>query len=123
MVQPKVSLKSSDEQEFSIDQNVAEQSVLLKNMLEDVEGAVEHAIPLPNVTGKVLQKVIDYCEKHVSTTELEEWDSEYINVDEDFLFEIILAANYLDIKPLLDLGCRTVANMLKGKTPEQIREM
>lgn len=28
----------------------------------------------------------------------------------------------MDIKPLLDLGCKTVANMIKGKTPEQIRE-
>lgn len=37
------------------------------------------------------------------------------------LFEIILAANYLDIKPLLDVGCKTVANMIKGKTVRHCR--
>lgn len=31
------------------------------------------------------------------------------------------AANYLDIKPLLDVGCKSVANMIKGKSAEEIR--
>ena len=38
------------------------------------------------------------------------------------LFELILAANYMDIKMLLDLSCAKVASMIKGKSPEEIRK-
>lgn len=38
------------------------------------------------------------------------------------LFELIKAANYLDIPELVEITCKTVANMIKGKSPEQIRD-
>jgi hypothetical protein len=34
-------------------------------------------------------------------SEISEWDQKFIAVDQEMLFEIILAANYLDIKGLL----------------------
>eukprot|EP01083_Nonionella_stella_P104749 300623_1 len=52
---------------------------------------------------------------------VQEWFAEFVNVEQSLLFELILAANYMDIKPLLDLTCATVASMIKGKTPEEIR--
>ncbi|KAJ3113597.1 hypothetical protein HDU96_003174 [Phlyctochytrium bullatum] len=141
----KVVLTSQDNRTFTVDKEVAERSMLLKNMLEDV-GDSEAPIPLPNVTGKILEKcnkqVIEYCIHHKDdppappeeekdafdtsrrrSDDIEEWDAQFIKVENEELFDIILAANYLDIKSLLDLGCKTVANMIKGKTPEQIREM
>ncbi len=33
-----------------------------------------------------------------------------------------MAANYLDIKSLLDLSCAKIATLIKGKTPEEIRK-
>tara|TARA_B100001248_G_scaffold260424_1_gene248584 strand:- start:652 stop:843 length:192 start_codon:yes stop_codon:yes gene_type:complete len=38
------------------------------------------------------------------------------------LFELILAANFIDLQPLLDLACAQVATQIKGKTPEEIRQ-
>merc|ERR1712169_45348 len=101
------------------------------------EEAMDEAIPIPNVNAAVLKKVIEWCQHHKhdppssneddsdsrkKTTDIEEWDQKFMQVDQEMLFEIILAANYLDIKALLDVGCKTVANMIKGKSPEEIRK-
>ena len=41
---------------------------------------------------------------------------------QEMLFKLLLAANYLNIKSLLQLTCAKVASLLKGKTPNQIRD-
>lgn len=43
-------------------------------------------------------------------------------LDQNVLFELVLAANYMDVKSLLDLTCAKVASMIKGKTTEEIRK-
>jgi S-phase kinase-associated protein 1 len=42
--------------------------------------------------------------KPKNSDDISEWDKEFMNVDQGTLYELILAANYLDMKPLLDLG-------------------
>ena len=44
-----------------------------------------------------------------------------MKVDNSTLFDLILAANYLNITQLLDLTCEKVAEMIKNKTAEEIR--
>ena len=46
-----------------------------------------------------------------------------IQDDKTRLFEIILAASFLDIKGLYELGCYIVANKMNKKTPAQIRQL
>ena len=52
---------------------------------------------------------------------VDEFDFNFTEIDLDMIFEIILASNYLDIKPLLELASAKVASILKGKTTEEIR--
>lgn len=52
---------------------------------------------------------------------VQDWYARFVAVEQETLFELILAANYMDVKPLLDLTCATVASMIKGKSPEEIR--
>ncbi|KAK1320092.1 SKP1-like protein 1A [Acorus calamus] len=127
----KVTLKSSDGEVFEVEETVALESQTIKHMIED--DCADNGIPLPNVTSKILSKVIEYCKKHVEVApktgedrtqeeELKAWDVDFVKVDQGTLFDLILAANYLNIKSLLDLTCQTVADMIKGKTPEEIRK-
>ncbi|KAK3224370.1 hypothetical protein Dsin_011395 [Dipteronia sinensis] len=129
----KIMLTSSDGESFEVDQVVAVLSQTINHMIED--DCANSGIPVPNVTGKILAKVIEYCKKHVefadktndrnnsatAADDLKAWDAEFVKVDQTTLFDLILAANYLNIKGLLDLTCQTVADMIKGKTPEEIR--
>jgi S-phase kinase-associated protein 1 len=130
-----VVLMSKDNTEFKVQFGIAMASETIKALSsfpeeeEDREEwcPPEAPIPLPPVEGAILQKVIEYCTYHHEHKEEKEdateaWDKEFAAVDDDTLFSLILAANYLDIKPLLDLTCKTVADYIKAcKTPQEIR--
>uniref|UniRef100_A0A6B2LMR6 Uncharacterized protein n=1 Tax=Arcella intermedia TaxID=1963864 RepID=A0A6B2LMR6_9EUKA len=121
---------------------IAQQSITIKNMMEDLNLGPDQsdvAIPLHNVKKDILEKVLDYCKRHYENpeekTDDKKKDLEISPADKEFtdslpktarphekLFELMLAANYLDIKPLLDLTCKTVAYLVVGKNPEEIRK-
>ncbi len=53
-------------------------------------------------------------------------DAEYIDKigeTRQQLYDLILAANYMDIKSLLHLGCAKVASLIKGQPLEKIKEI
>lgn len=42
-------------------------------------------------------------------------------MDNVTLLDLALAANYLDVKGLMDLSCKSLANLIRGKTPNEIK--
>ncbi|TLD03165.1 uncharacterized protein PgNI_12512 [Pyricularia grisea] len=134
----KVKLQSNGGQTIEVDRAIACRSRLIEDLIGDLgEDMVAHTpIPIPNVSEAVLRKVLEWCEHHRNdpalvsgenseswkTTDIDEWDQLFMQVDLQMLFEIILASNYLDIEQLLQVGCKTVANMIKGKSPDEIHK-
>ncbi|XP_073111310.1 SKP1-like protein 1A [Elaeis guineensis] len=126
----KIVLRSSDGEEFEVEVATARQSKMISNMIND--GCVEGSIPLFNVDARTLAKVIEYCRRHAGATrildeydnpneEIKSWDATYIDVHQTILYDILQAADYLEIKDLLDLACEQVANIIRGKHVEEIR--
>lgn len=73
------------------------------------------------IISPALDKVIEYC--HNTTKDLD-FELRYVDTIQDrhLLFELTMISHKLDIKPLLDICCKVIANKIKGKTVEQIRK-
>ena len=131
-------LQSSDGETFDVDVEIAKRFVTIETMLQalGMEENDKEIVRLPNINSAILRKVIQWATYHVDdppapddddnkekrTGDISSWDADFLKVDQETLFELILAATYLDIKGLLDVTCKTVANMIKGNTPEEIRK-
>eukprot|EP00697_Spironema_sp_BW2_P002296 gnl/Spiro4/13075_TR6933_c0_g1_i1.p1 gnl/Spiro4/13075_TR6933_c0_g1~~gnl/Spiro4/13075_TR6933_c0_g1_i1.p1 ORF type:complete len:186 (+),score=35.18 gnl/Spiro4/13075_TR6933_c0_g1_i1:56-559(+) len=124
-------LVSKTNEEFPVPEEIACRSITVKNFVEGVEADEKSPmIPLPNVESATLAQVIRYLTWHhehdqtATDSEKAKFDQEIVFVTDTMLgplFDLILAANYMDIRSLLELACGTVSGMVKGKTPEEIR--
>ncbi|VEU23312.1 DEKNAAC104439 [Brettanomyces naardenensis] len=109
-------------------------------------------IPVNNISSETLKMVLEWCEHYKDTqfpggeddgsapeesgnvggleqnerddklTPVDPWDRKFLNVDADTMQSIILAANFLDIKPLLNAACKLVAEMLRGRSAQEIMD-
>lgn len=118
----KVKLRSSDNGAFEVEREVIMQSGTIKGMIEDE--VADGEIPV-QVSSHILAKVVEWCKcmQHQDQNN-KEWEKKFdeeVSDDKDLHYGLIVAANYLDIPALLDRLCQLVADIIKGKTPEEIR--
>ena len=85
------------------------QSRVLTNMFADTNAEDDIPLPIDSVT---LAKIIQWM--NVPDDPEEPWDT---------LKAMAQAADFLDMPDFLDRTCRRMANELKGRKPEQIRQM
>ena len=126
-----------ENEKIEVDFDAVKKSPVLYSMIEDTNN--EGEIVIPNMRADILRKVIEFCEhyrntrakkitrplhrKNLTDNGVDPWDANLIafNNPED-LIDLIVAANFLDIEDLLELGCAKVAVLIKNKNVEEIRE-
>lgn len=64
-----------------------------------------------------------HSEDKTSEIDLDDWDVRFLEVNDGMLFDLIKASNYLNVESLLDLATQKVGDMMRWKTPEEIRMM
>ena len=131
-----ITLVSSDGEKFQVTEKAARRSQIIKGIIDDYPDDPE--VPLHNVKSTILQRIITYLENYrdAEPREIEKplpsnnfndcvdaWDFQFIDLEIELIFEIIFAANYMDIKPLLELASSKIASIIKGKSPEEIRKI
>jgi len=127
---------------FIVEIEHLKKAVIIKSMLDDLgigkDPTVEvddDVIPLPNLTEKCMEKLLEWCTYHKDDVdvpdtdgfnfkdEISDWDLDFLKMDDATLFDLILAANYLDIKGLLDITTTYVARIITDlRTPDDIRK-
>ena len=109
-------------------------SVIFRGIIDD--SGIEDPIPC-TISKPILDRVIVFLRHHKENTCPEiarplstgnfseivpQWFADYSEMEQDTLFEVIQAANYLDIQPLLKLLCAKVASIIFDMNNDQIKE-
>jgi len=122
-----ITLVSKEGFKFQMERRAAKMINVLKPLLNDEENEefplILKEFRLRLTETAVLEKVIEYCNYHSgliakTTGNIEtDWDTTFlegiIGESRTMLFDLLRAANYLDIKSLLDLTCVKVASMIQ----------
>lgn len=141
-----VRLAASDGELFTVPVRVARLSKLVSGMIPALDDDCEEGaaaeeiddIPLPNVSSRQLSRVLEFCAMHVEKepmTEIERpltsndltrlvqpWYASFVgDLGVAGTVELLVAANYLDVGPLLNLCMAEIGCKLKDRRISELR--
>lgn len=129
----KATLVCSDGKIENIDLNILQNLKTIKNMLDDIDDNDDDnqniEIPL-ELSVPVVQKIINFAKDNLDLletvpdriTNLTESQLKYIPQDEDEIFELIKACNFLDFSYMLSVICKHIAFTIREMEPQQYHE-
>ena len=86
-------------------------------------------IPLPRIPSKILLPILKHCKalteyraKSLTSSEFYKFEEKFFNVERNMLFHFIVASEFLQADELMDSACKVLAEMVRGKTTEELRE-
>eukprot|EP00027_Filamoeba_sp_ATCC50430_P008219 CAMPEP_0168558802 /NCGR_PEP_ID=MMETSP0413-20121227/10173_1 /TAXON_ID=136452 /ORGANISM="Filamoeba nolandi, Strain NC-AS-23-1" /LENGTH=332 /DNA_ID=CAMNT_0008589965 /DNA_START=209 /DNA_END=1207 /DNA_ORIENTATION=+ len=124
---PMITIECSDGKLISVDKDMSlTMSKTLSRQLAENRGLGEENNPivLENINSGTLVKVLEFCSVHTAphtVPNVNVWNEKFVRLEPAELCELASAAYHLDIKPLVDLTCKAIAKLLKGKSPPEIR--
>uniref|UniRef100_A0AC34RPJ9 Skp1-related protein n=1 Tax=Panagrolaimus sp. JU765 TaxID=591449 RepID=A0AC34RPJ9_9BILA len=133
----KIILITNDGKEFEVKKFVVRESELLAHVVDVCKE--ENKIPLFEVDGPTLQKVIEFCShyenepsydmpsdedlEYSTLSKPEKWLANFFKMSNEDLTKLIFAAEYLQMDRLIDSTCYILSYRANGKTVEELREM
>jgi S-phase kinase-associated protein 1 len=120
---------NKDQKETKVELKAPKKAIMLsgtiRDMIQDIPQENDE-IPVKNVRPEIMEKVIEYCTFHSeehTEREKESWNEDFFkSLSREVLFECILAANFLHINSLLESGCKKIADSIRGKSVQEMRE-
>ncbi|KAL6498803.1 SKP1-like protein 21 [Orobanche gracilis] len=122
-------LQTSDDSIQQVEQEVAMLCPFIcREVCSGMGSSKNLPISLPSrVNPFTLSLILDYCRFHQvpgrSNKERKSFDEKFVRMDTKRLCELTSAADSLQLRPLVDLTSRSLARVIEGKSPEEIREI
>lgn len=135
-----ISLKSKEGKEIEVLMRNAMISGVVSSAL--VQNPASTVVSCNTVRTEVLDLVVEYMNHHqgieppvvekpiksqvMAQNCSDEWDAKWINKNsqsKQILYDLVLAANNMDIKGLLHLTCAKIASLIKGQKTEDLKKI
>lgn len=125
-----IKFKTSDSKVFEVDRNIVKGFKTIDDIIECLgEDAFNvDPIPLKQVKSIIFKPILQWAAHHKndkpsdSGPTLTDFDRKFIVENDDNIFEIVNAANFLGFEQLFSMLCRDLASELSNKSTEEIRK-
>ncbi|KFD57912.1 hypothetical protein M514_01145 [Trichuris suis] len=114
----KITIQCMDLMILQADANIMKACAAFNDMAQEIPSEKEKTVFLYGIKGNAMKKVIEWCEHHAedqlttneetygksSSPTITSWDIEFFQMDTNEMLDLLMAAYYLEVKGLKEVG-------------------